>query len=76
MLKDEMLTGQGRPRSTQEKEGEMSTKEIHFCDLCALDGEENVRAIGWYIAQDSTDYDVCSKHAKDVKKAGRVLHLY
>lgn len=54
----------------------MSEKTSTVCDLCKMDGEE-VEAIGYYTATDGVDYDVCKKHAKDVKEAGNLeLILY
>jgi len=52
--------------------------EMHMitCDLCGMDGEEDVDTTGWYEADDGKIYDVCKKHAKDAKKAGRVVHKY
>jgi len=49
--------------------------EMKICDLCKQDGEE-VKSVGWYTANDGEDYDVCKKHAKDVKDAGFDLELY
>ncbi len=46
------------------------------CDLCGMDGQENIEAIGWYKADDGKIYDVCKKHAKDVKNAGKVINKY
>ena len=49
--------------------------EMKSCDLRDMEGQEN-KAIGWYIAEDKEEYDVCKKHAKDVKKGGLKLELY
>lgn len=49
--------------------------EQKICDLCEQDGEFN-RAIGWYTARDDVDYDVCEKHAVEVKKVGFKVELY
>ena len=49
--------------------------EMKICDLCQDDGEE-VKAVGWYTANDGVDYDVCKKHAKDAKDAGFEVELY
>jgi len=53
----------------------MAEKKIDVCDLCEQDGEET-EAVGWYTANDGDDWDVCKKHAKDVKDAGFELHLF
>jgi len=43
--------------------------------MSEMDGEE-VKAIGWYTADDGEDYDVCKAHAKDAKTAGFEVELY
>lgn len=54
----------------------MIEMKIISCDLCGMDGKEEVKAIGWYKADDGKIYDVCKKHGKDVKKAGKKLNSY
>jgi len=53
----------------------MGKKEMDVCDLCEQDGEET-EAVGWYTANDGDDWDVCKKHARDVKEAGFKLNLF
>jgi CRISPR/Cas system-associated protein Cas10 (large subunit of type III CRISPR-Cas system) len=47
----------------------MVGKTIHYCDLCQMDGDENVVAVAKYQAEDNEFYDVCKKHFKLVKQA-------
>ena len=40
----------------------------HTCDICKMDGVENVEAVAKYEAEDNEFYDVCKKHLKFVKQ--------
>lgn len=53
----------------------MSEKTVQMCDICEMDGEEEI-AVGWYFDENNDMWDVCEKHADDVKAAGLTLHLY
>lgn len=49
--------------------------EDKTCDLCKQEGNFE-EAIGWYTANGGDDYDVCKKHAKEVKAYGFELELF
>lgn len=41
---------------------------IRNCDICKIDGDEGVKAVAKYRADDREWYDVCKKHLKLVKE--------
>ena len=49
-------------------------KEIEYCDLCDMDGEEEI-AIARYTADDDEEYAVCEKHLKQVKELKMPFYL-
>ena len=54
----------------------MGMKITRICDACELDGKGEIKAIGYYFAENGEHYDVCKKHAKGVRKEGKEVHLY
>lgn len=40
------------------------------CDLCEMDGEEDVKAVAKYTDKHRDEWVICQKHLEDVKKAG------
>ena len=48
----------------------MSRKYTHYCDICEMDEDEEIKAVAEYIADDEETYQVCKKHLKHVKDAG------
>lgn len=54
----------------------MATIKKHTCDLCDLDGTENIEAVGYYMADDELIYDVCEKHSNDCEKEGYKVTRY
>lgn len=54
----------------------MGTKIVKCCDLCEMDGEEEVEAIASYKAGDYKEYQVCKKHLEHVKNAKLKYNLY
>jgi len=43
--------------------------KVEMCDLCNMDGDEK-RAVAKYIDVEGSEWAVCPKHLKLVKKAG------
>lgn len=41
-----------------------------ICDLCSMDGNDNQKAYRYYYDDEGDRWDVCKKHAQDVKKVG------
>ena len=54
----------------------MGGKTVRTCDVCELDGEEGVKAVGYYFINKEEFYDVCKRHAKSVRKEGKEVYLY
>lgn len=45
-------------------------EEETYCEICSVDGDEEVVAVGSYVALDKVFYFVCEKHYQNAVAAG------